>query len=234
MLFFANPLGQQAPAQPSVFITVKADVIISVSKHSTGADIVEVSPVKRDYPPKLLNEQITKLGEYLKSNVRGLQMYIYQMDPKDGRLDILKAKFAVNGIIDRESGIFRIEPIVKAFAGAPAPYTVRGISLILDSEAPIKGRTISKLNTSSVRAEAIFTDKMPAGIEYRIELLEQDPLKVSFPDNLDEPGKLIKSPRGNKTVLIIGLFSAAAVALGALVYLSMLRTANRQRPKLKR
>jgi len=217
-----------------VFVTTRADIVVSVAKHSTGADIVEVSPVKRDYPPKLLNEQILKLGEYLGSNVRGLQMYVYQMDPKDSRLDVLKAKFAVNGIIDRTNEIFRIEPIVKAFAGAPKPYTIKGISLILDGEVPIKGRTISKIRTSSVRAEAIFTDKMPAGIEYRIEILDQDPNKIVFPEKHEEPQVYVKSPGKGKAALILGLFSAAAVALGALVYFSLLRTASHKRPKTKR
>lgn len=227
-------IGQQVTPQPSVFLTTKVDLIVTVSKHDTGADIVEVSPVRRDYPPKLLNEQILKLGEYLKSNVRGLQMYVYQMDPKDRRLDALKAKFAVNGIIDRDNRVLHIEPILKAFAGAPKPYSIKGIALIFDREAPVKGRTISKLNTSSVRAEAIFTDRMPAGIEYRIELLEQDPNKVRFPDKHEEPQKLVREPRSGKSALIVVLFGVSAVALGALVYFSMLRTVARQRPKPKR
>lgn len=234
LLFGVAAFAQQAPSQPSVFITTKADVIISVSKHSTGADIVEVSLVKRNYPSKLLNEQILRLGQYLGSNVRGLQIYLYQMDPKDSKLDVLKAKFAVSGIIDRENQTIRIEPILRAFAGAPDPYTIKGISLMLDGEAPVKNRTISKLNTSSVRAEAIFTDKMPAGIEYRFELLEQDPNKITFPDKHEEPEKLVKAPGGSKKGLIIGLFVAAAVALGALVYFSVLRSGTQPRSKPKR
>lgn len=234
LFLLAKPYGQQATSQPSVFITTKADIVITVNKHDTGADIVEVSPVKRDYPPKLLNEQIMRLGENLKSSVRGLQMYVYQMDPKDRRLDVLKAKFAVNGIIDRENRVLHIEPIVKAFAGAPEPYTIKGMSLLFNGEAPVKGRTISKLNTSSLRAEAIFTDTMPAGIEYRIELLEQDPNKLRFPDRHEEPQKVVQASKGDKRALIVVLFGVAAVALGALVYFSMLRTAAKQRPKPKR
>lgn len=227
-------MAQQSKTQPSVFITTKADVIISVKKHNTGADIVEVSLVKRNYPAKLLNDQILKLGEYLHSNVRGLQIYIYQIDPKAPALDVLKAKFAVDGLIDKTQQVYRIEPILKAFAGAPDPYTIKGISLLFEGEAPVKDRTISTLNTSSVRAEAIFTDNLPAGIEYRIELLEQDPNKISFPEKHVQPDKLVKAPGASKKTLIIVLFAVAAVALGALVYFSVLRSATQPRPKPKR
>jgi hypothetical protein len=227
----ATAAAAQSPSSNvSVFLSVKADVLVTVTKQKMGGDLVEIIPVAQDYPPTLLAKQIAALSRFLGSEPRGTQMYRYEIEQGRPDLTYLEASFGVDGVIDRENGRLAIAPFLKALAGAPAPYTIHGISLIFDDERPTP-RTIRTYKSSSVRAEAI-TSSSPLSIEYRIELLTQDPREISFPDEYTKPPEETTPPaKANRTVLIIALCAVAALTGGALVYLALLRGAPPARSK---
>jgi hypothetical protein len=224
--------SQQQQDTSSIFLKVHADVIISIRHHESNSDVVEILAVKSDYPAHLLENQVDALARDLGSDISALRILRESVSQGDPNMAALKATFGVKGIIDREKGRLRIAPIIRAFAGAPEPYTVKGITLLFLNETP-SDRTIRQYHSSSLNAEAIFTDQPPMGIEYRIELLTQDPTKIEFPEEHQKPLKPIQGKPRNNSVLLIALFVVASLSLGALVYLAMLRGASRagSRPK---
>lgn len=216
--------AQQGSPQVSVFLSVKADVIVTVAKQKLGADLVEIVPVDQNYPAGVLRSQIAELGRLLGSEPRGLTVFRYKVDPDRPGMTFLKASFGVDGVIDRDRGRLAIAPFLKALAGTPAPFTIHGVSLIFDGERP-SARTIRSYTSSSVRAEAI-TSADPLGIEYRIELLTQNPRDIQFPEEYTKPPEQAATPSSPQhTALILGLSAVAALAGGALVYLALLRGA---------
>ena len=215
----------------SLFNTVRTDVIIAVRRHSMGADLVDITMRDPDYPVDLLKTQIAKMCRSFDAPPRGLMAALVPLsDPKQ---KAVKASFATNGIMDPESGIYKIEPMLKAFAGVAAPHTVTGFTIEFQGVVPTK-ITLSKYTLPGVvTGEARFTNDPPLkGIEYRIKLLTQDPAQITFPDKI-EPGKPPSaqpvSTSDNRRTIIV-LVCLAGLAAGALVYFAMLRIGSRTRP----
>lgn len=204
---------------------VRQDVSIVVQEHErTGADLVTVTALHPDYPPELLRSQIDTLGRLLASEPRGVAVFEQKMGAEDGGdLVFLKATFAVDGLIDRRQGELRISPILQAFAGVPAPFTVTGISLVFDGERP-GPNTISVIETQGLRGEARV---MPgdSGLEYRFELKSQNPEMLVVPDRRPEPTEAAKPSVGRSglPVWVWIAIVAAGVGAGLLVYLALLR-----------
>jgi hypothetical protein len=217
-LLAATCLAQDPQQAPNLFHTVRPDVLVTVSKHNTGADMVTVTARSAKYPLELLQLQVEKMAANVGSEPRGLQVVPYTMggDPK---MTFVRASCAMDGLIDRKNQILHVGAIVKAFAGAPEPYTVDGINI--EWYGPKGG---------GVRAQAQYTPNPPI-IEYRIELLSQDPNAVDVPD-VAEP-KPVKSPSGSTRTgvdwSLWGLLAGAAVAAGALVYSLLLRSGSKPR-----
>lgn len=231
VLFLAGMAGAQQP-QKTLFETVRQQVAIVVRKHPTGADLVEITMLESGYPADLLKRQIEELGVQLKSAPRGLQLYNRSI-PTDGKaMNFLKATFAIDGIIDRTKSALRIQPIVRAFAGAPEPHTIKGISIMFDGEQATS-KTLRRLeNDPNVELQAIAI-RQPLGLEYRVKLISQDPAAITVPDSLDDsPGKNGASPQAKNGVdwTLWSLLGVAALAVGALVYFVLLRLATKQRP----
>lgn len=223
-------LGVLAVGQTSLFETVKPDVIVLVRQHkNTGADLVQITLVKAGYPKELLKQQIESLGRELGVAPRGVGI-VSRTIGGTRKESFLSANFAVDGLIERDLNILRMQPILRAFAGAPEPNAIRGLNIVFDGETPSK-RTLEAYEVPNVlRAEARFMP-VPRGIEYRVELLSQDPAAITFPEKFDTPNekppKNTSVPRDNR-VLIVVLFVVAGLALGALVYFAMLRGGPRK------
>lgn len=224
-----------ASAQASLFDEVKPDVIVIVREHvKTGADLVEISLVKADFPASTLRRQIDALGKELGSNPRGVVVGTQSLQTTR-KLEYLRATFAVDGLIEHDLSTLRIQPLLRALAGVKEPNTIHGINILFDGEKPTK-LTVEKYHLDKVlRSEARFLP-FPRGIEYRVELLSQNPSEISFPDKLDQPNEKAPQttsvPRDNRVILFV-LFGIAGIALGALVYFAMLRGAPRK-PTQKR
>jgi hypothetical protein len=222
----------QAPSEPaegtgSVLRSVRPDLAIVIEKHETGADMVQIRMLAEDYPRELLERQIHELARQLNSNARGLAIAAEDLGGES--LVFLTATFATNGLIDRDQGVLRIQPILRAFAGAPEPHTVQGLMIAFQNEEPTPQMLQSYRLPGVVEAQANATAH-PKGIEYRVRLISQDPEKIVFPEKLDAPPPATATiAPGPNPMLILGLFGVAAVALAGLVYLALLRAGRRVR-----
>lgn len=212
-------------------------VSVVVRKHPTGADMVEITPVKADYPVELLRRQAEAIGVNTGVPSRGVSLTRVDYGGGKPELKFLKAKFATNNLIDRESGSLRLEPIVRAFTGAPEPFTVSVIDIHFADEIP-DAKQIKKLKNESVAVvgnQQILSGHkgVPTGVEYRVMLLTQDPAKISIPVHApDLPTKTAndQTPGKRSPVLLMALIALASISAGALVYCLMLG-ARRQKPR---
>lgn len=228
-------LAQDNPAPPtpgpSLFTTVRTDVVVIVRLHNTGADLVEITMREPDYPLDLLKLQVQKMCEGFDAPPRGLYVGKVSLSSTNNpKFQYVKATFATNGMMDADKGVFKIQPILRAFAGVPPPHTVSGFTIDYENVAPSKV-TLQKYSLPNVvESEARYTSAPPLrGIEYRIRLLTQDPAQITFPDEY-EPRKTTpvnSAPANDSRVLIIVLICVAGLAAGALVYFAMLRSGLR-------
>lgn len=201
----------------------RPDATVVIREHATGADMVEITMSRADYPTELLREQMEFLGSELNSMPRGLVVQKIGLDSTNKELQFVKARFAVDGILDRAGHRLNIQPLLRAFAGSPEPYTVKNMLIIFDGEKP-SARTVKRHVSDAVDAEANFVSA-PAEIEYHITLKSQDRSKIIFPDHAPEQ-KLGTKPSvkgSSPSILFYGAIGIAALAVGALVYLTLLR-----------
>ncbi len=237
LLFFLSALFSVACAQsdPSNFYkSVVPDVTINIHKHPTGADMIEITMRAEGYPQDLLKSQIKKLGEYLHSEPRGVDVGSYGPDPAQPGLKFTKGEFAIDGVIDRKNGTFRINPFAQAMAGAPDPWTIHGMEIQFQGEVPtseIPRRWPSQFVPGEGRFEG-EKDSRLTGVEYRITLLSQDPTKFDIPEPGQKPSSQPQE-KGKSNGLdwtSIVVFFVAVGAVGALVYSLLLRV----RPKVSK
>lgn len=205
---------------------VKPGMTVVVRKHETGADLVEVTMLRRDYPPDLLRTQSARVGELLGAPVRGLE--ILRPSEDRGAISFIKAKFGTDGLIDRAQGTFRLEPLAKAFAGAPAPFTVEAMVVSFQNELAGE-RTLRSYGSSAV---AVYGTQLqnPNVIEYRVRLISQDPARISIPlqhsPESPNPGGGKPGPSTPRWILPTAV-ALSSVAAGLLVYLLLLGPSRR-------
>lgn len=226
-LLAVGAVAQEAPG--NLFSTLRPDVILVVREHPTSAEIVQVTVLAKGYPPELLKSQVDKMASILGSTVRGLRMTRPNLGT-EAEVSFLRGEFATDGLIDRTKGIVRLAPIAKAFAGAPEPYTVKGIKVAFEGERTTKKMIKNYPVEGVVRVEG-RASAQPPGIEYQIQLLTQDPALIDIPEEYAQPAnqKPVEKPSSSPNgALLIGLFLLAGLALGALVYLALLRGGARR------
>lgn len=204
--------------------------MVHVREHETGAEEVEVTVLAADYPEQLLLDQCEAIGINVGMEVRGLGATKESIDPGNPKLTFLRASFATNGLIDRKEGILRIQPIVRAFAGAPKPFTITGISVAFEDEVPAS--TMLRLFKAKdlVEVEGRVSEA-PAGIEYRIRLISQVAGQIEVPEVQPvepEEARTEQKPKELGTPFWVA-FSAAGVAIVALVYLALLKIGRNSR-----
>lgn len=215
-------------AQDSLFSTVRPDLMIVVREHNTGAEIVQITSISKAYPADLLREQIAKVGLELGVDPRGVQVTQQKLGTQ-ANVSFTRAEFAVNGLIDRENGLLKLQPLVKAFVGAPEPNTIRGLKIAFEGERPTK-KMLQRFSIANVLALEGRASLSPPGIEYQIRIDDQDPSKVAIPDEYQKPAN--QTPAQSPSTapsrsLIIGLFVLGGLGVGALVYLAILRSGSR-------
>jgi hypothetical protein len=219
--------GTWSWAQGGVFGEVKPDVTIRITKHPTGADMVEITMLNPKYPEELLSEQVAYLGREMGSEPRGLTVQKYQLSNDNPNLVFVKAMFAMDGLVDLQTPALRIKPILKAFTGVPEPLTIQGLSIFYENVQQNKA-FVRTINNASAVAEAKAFSQVPRGIEYRIRLKATKPEEVEFPDRVDEPKPAPVPSESTSSFSVTGTIAigVAAVAAGALVYLALLRRGN--------
>ena len=227
LLFLVAGVVQAQQSEPQ---SSRPDVTVVIREHATSADMVEVTMSRADFPADLLRQQMEYLGSELNSMPRGLDIQKIGLDPTNKDLQFVKARFAVDGILDKAGHRLNLQPLLRAFAGAPEPYTIKHLLIIFDGEKP-SARTVKKHVSDAVEAEANFVSA-PAEIEYHVTLKSQDRSKITFPDQAPEqkPGAEPSANATGPSMLFIGAIAIAALAVGALVYLTLLRGGRSARP----
>lgn len=191
-LFVAPAFGQtpQQPQTPKQSGTInpktlelfqsmkRPSVLIYIREHSAGPDLVEISMLQEDYPAETLREQCLKIGTETGSEVRGLEVLDYTI-PATKPQKFLRASFATDNIIDRPSGRINLNPVVRAFAGVASPHTIESLTITLWGEVPSE-KTLRTYSDQSVNLAANQLEN-PAGIEYRVEIKDQNPGKINIP-----------------------------------------------------
>lgn len=207
----------------------KPDVVIVVTEHQTSAEMVEVTAARADYPSNLLQAQCEAIGAEVGTAVRGLKVYTYPINETDPKMKFLKASFATNGLIDRASGTLNLQALIRPFVGSPDPFTCSELSIIFAGEQP-NAKTVKSYSKPGVLQATASASQVPAGLEYHVILVAQDPKSVEFPMQVDTtaPVKQDEEPRQSNQNLVYALLAIAALSLGALVYSLFLRTGRKR------
>ncbi len=221
-VFLACSAHSQTDPAPIDPYSVPPDIFVTSEKQAGGADLVEVTAKSETYPPELLQRQCMAIGVAVGNTGRGFDMSRSAVAQGQG---LVRCTFAVNGLTDRVSGAIQLEAIVDAFLGAPEPFTVKSILVQLGGETPLF-RTLKEFRSKSV---VVVGQQMqgPAGLEYRIVPLTQDPQALTIPrlapdDEAKKASTQVK-PRSTADPLVLTLLGTALVAAGALVYFALLR-----------
>lgn len=216
-----------AAAYAQSSLSVNPGITVVVTEHPLTSEDVEVTAFDPNYPAQLLRQQIETIGKLLGSPPRGVAVVVQQIDPAKPELKFLKARFAVNGLIERSTGELRLEPIIKAFAGAPAPYTLEGITILFDGESPTEN-TIRRYDVpgaflSEAQIVSSPSESGAPGIEYTIKYLSQDPNKMVYPSKRVEPksAETASQPAGQLPGYVWIAIIVAGLSAGALVYLAL-------------
>lgn len=201
-------------------------VTVTVTEHPTSAEMVELTVLHPDYPEGLLKQQAEAIGRNAGSESRGIAVF---RAGSNERIRFLKARFATDHLIDRKNSTLWLEPIVKAFLGAPEPFTVKSILVIFDGEKPVSGKTLQDFASKGVELTAT-SHMSPMAVEYRISLKTQDPRWVTIPKEhvaKVKPESSAKVSAGPQPT-VVALLALAGLAGVALVYFLV---SSRQGPK---
>lgn len=212
----------------NLFSSVRPDIMIVVREHPTGAEIVTITAIPKGYPADLLRSQVAAIGSELGVDPRGVVVTTPKLGT-EAAVSFTRAEFAVNGLIERDSGTLKLQPLVRAFCGAPQPYQVGGLKIAFEGERATK-KMLQRFSIPGVLALEGRTSVSPVGIEYQVRLDNQDPEKVKIPDEYVPPANQtpVESPStAPSRSLLIGLFVLAGLGVGALVYLAILRSGSR-------
>ncbi|HEY0868326.1 MAG TPA: hypothetical protein VGE01_13155 [Fimbriimonas sp.] len=213
--------GQEAPER-SLFTTVRPQATVVVRKHSTGSEVVIVTMLDPKYPKSVLKAQAEELAGALGQSAQGLTVYEDFPSPESKDIVLVRAQFGVTGLSDAATGTYRLQPIVRAFAGASDPNTIEGLAVIFE-EMPVGKNTVRRFDSDAVAVE-LSPASGRIGVEYRILIKDQNPAKIEIPESRPEARTPVAPKTQERTDwIMIVLAVIAALALGALVYSLLLR-----------
>lgn len=223
-------VSQAPPEASNSSAPIRPEVVVVVKKSQTGADLIQIKMLDPGYPVDLLAQQIEDFGRRLGSGVRGATPMKLAGPSDNPRLAfVTSGTFAVDGMIDRTAGRLRLSPLVQAFAGAPSPFEIDAMLILLENETPTP-QTVRRFTSPAVevRAEATGGSNMP-GIEVRVNLLSQDPNAIQIPDRVEPNAPPAPSPPASRGVGWVAwtLAALASIAVGALVYFRLVRSGGR-------
>ena len=207
----------QVPEAPKSS-SVRPQVVVYIREHQTGANMVEMSMVEPGYPPDLLQKQIMDLCKRLNSQPMGLTIYQEELVANQPNLRFLKATFAVVGLTDMQGGV-NLTPLLQAFAGAPAPNTVKGMMVVLDDFVPVPKKTLRNFKSPAVDIQG-RVDQNPPAVQYDIQLLSQNPSEINVQAESEKVEKTPVSapPQKTPSPILWMLIVLAGLCVGALVY----------------
>jgi hypothetical protein len=208
----------------------RPDVMIRVQKAPVGADYVTIQMVAENYPPDLLKAQCERVGALAGTGSRGIEITTVPTgtSPSGKPSTILNASFATDGLIDRATGVLRLLPFAKAFAGNEEEHKIECLAVSFVQEVPRQGVTIGNLENDSVRIEGAY-DATHKIVDFRVYLLIQDPEKIEFPESLQAQTIRTVAPSNGAALRLIPWIVGGAVLAGLLVYFA-LRPAGKKPP----
>jgi|GEM_PF-1856096 len=222
----------------SLFTTTRFDAALVIRQHDQGpADDVELTVIKPNYSRDLLQKQLDYLGQELGNPPRGVRIYDDPVDSNNPHTTMIKAVFAVNGLIDRSAGALHLQPIVRAMSLSTSSDELNGLMVQFSGENPTKNTirscTPPSPGCSGVAVEGRFGDSS-YGVEYRVKLLSHDPKAISLADvpTSAPPVKPVEV-HSHTDWTLVALILVAAGAMGALVYSVLLRSRPGGRPKAR-
>ncbi|MBL8047670.1 MAG: hypothetical protein JNJ45_03210 [Chthonomonas sp.] len=199
-------------------------VLITITRHPTGADLVTLAPVGSGYTSQDMVVLCNRIGELTGDPARGVQVVSTRMGADD-KLNFYRASFATSGLINRETGEFNLQTIARAVAPAPGKFTSLMVSL--PGEGPNQ-RTIRTFANESAAMAGRFI-QTPATMEYRIRLFTSDPAKIVIPSDLKAitPSRKKESvPEKRTNWPLFAIIGMCSVGVGLLVYSRLLAIAN--------
>lgn len=218
--------GQDQTTQDSAFLMSKPDVIIRVKQSQVGSEYVYLQMLQENYPKELLASQCEKITVSAGSSIRGLNIVEESLgiSPGGKEMTSVKGEFAMDYLTDSSQGILRLEPIARAFAGTPAPNTIKTIAVIFEGYRQKPGVTVGSFENENV-AVIGNVDEAAGIVEYRIVLKSQNPDDISIPATIVEQTKDAQDTSKNgsalRTWLRLGMVALAAVVFGLLVYFAL-------------
>lgn len=224
ILSVASTLAGAAWAQNAVR---PVGMSVVIEEQPLGPELVEVTATRPDYPADLMRAQIAELGRLTQSTPRGLYVTTAAIGGSASRGKFLKAKFAVDRLVDRARGVLWLQPVVQAFAGAPEPFTIHTLSVRYAGERPNDG-TITAYNSEALGLVGTVTNS-PPGIEYLIALKTQDPRALTIPERHSPTVAATPrtAPKRAFPAMVWVLVGVAALAAGCLVYFAALALGRR-------
>jgi len=211
-------LGLHAQAQGGTSASIRPKMTIVVQEQASGAELVNVTMLSAAYPRDLLLQQINRLGTELGIPPRGVQIFEQRFGESEGQ-KLIKAQFATDDLVDRATGTLNLQPLARAFTGAPSPYTIDAMKVIFDGEQPSTNTLRTYSNEGIAVDGEVFSQ--PPSVEYLLVLKTQDPAGISIPlsHQIAAPQGTPAAPnQGVPMNVLIGLIVMASVAAGALVY----------------
>jgi hypothetical protein len=213
-LFLCLSAAQDAP----ILLQGRSDIIVSVRKSDVGAEYVRIQALDEQYPIELLHAQVEKIGEYNGTQIRGLEVGYEGMG---GAGRILTANFATDQLMDQASGTLELNAFAKAFAGAPAPHTVKMVGVMFENFKPSETVTVAQWADKGVEVSSAFDTNLNV-VEYRIKLNTQNPDQISIPGTIAESANRAETPsnEGLNPWVLVGIVLGAAL-IGVSVYFAM-------------
>lgn len=223
LLLIALVSAQETGAPASLFTSVRPDGYVRVTPHALGGAVVEITMQDAKYPPALLESQVKALSADLGFPANGLTVVTFQMVASDPKSKYVRANFGINGLGDAAKGLFRLQPIARAFAGAPVPNEVKCLDVIFEKAKPSRN-TVTRVDNAGVTVELSPVQDNQV-VEYRILLKTQDPSSITIPEDAAPVAKPkpIVPPPSKPDYMLWTLVAVAILALGALVYSLLLR-----------
>ncbi len=218
--------GQDQTPPDAAFLMSKPDVIIRVKQSQVGSEYVYLQMLQENYPKDLLASQCEKIAVSAGSSIRGLSIMEESLgiSPGGKEMTSVKGEFAMDYLTDSSQGILRLEPIAKAFAGTPAPNTIKTIAVIFEGYRQKPGVTVGSFENENV-AVIGNVDETAGIVEYRIVLKSQNPGDISIPATISEQTKESQDTSKNGSALgmwlRLGMVALAAVVFGLLVYFAL-------------
>ncbi len=203
---------------------------VVVHKHATGADMVEITMLDPTYPPDLLKAQAQKIGENAGSASRGVAL---QYDGQPGK-GFLRVSFATDHLADPATGTYRLQPIVRAFAGAPDKHRIE--ALVISFTDPHVTKSTLRTWTSKGAVVAGQYIASPPGLEYRVALLDQNPAQIDIPETFQATAKVVPpqpAPKPKRSLWLTVVIAVGSAAAGALVYFIVLSMGRPNRDSMR-